>query len=181
MNGTFRPTSVLLDKGTVREALRGVVCAEVGLPLPPRQQAAYSAIQMLRAEGVRLPITPQLLHILQRPANLPIASVLLPDLHPLTPGRYLRRWTRRLREEGVSREDALAVSYAPFGTDEQTKTFGADAVLTTDVTLKLYYEANLNRLTARFRCMTTQLRVPYRDACLPTLLTPEELIDLLLA
>ena len=46
MNRKFHPTSVLLDKGTVRETLRGVVRAEVGLPLPPRQQAAYTAIQV---------------------------------------------------------------------------------------------------------------------------------------
>lgn len=175
MNRKFHPTSVLLDKGTVRETLRGVVRTEVGLPLPPRQQTAYTAIQVLL-----LYVTPQLLHILQRPANISLASVLLPDLHLLTAGRYLRRWARRLREAGVSREDALIVSYASFGVDEQTETFGVDAVLTTDAALKVHYETNLDRLTARFQRMTSQLKTPYRNAHLPTLLTPEEFIDLLL-
>ena len=67
----------------MREALRGTVRSEMRLLLPPRQQSAYTAIQTLRAEGVRLYMTPQLLHILQRPSNLPIASALLPDLHLL--------------------------------------------------------------------------------------------------
>jgi hypothetical protein len=139
MNMRFHPTSVLLDKGTVREALRGVVRVEKGLlPLPPRQQSAYTAIQALRAEDIRLYVTPQLLHILQRPLNLPISSVILPDLHLLTAGKYLRRWARRLREEGISREDAVIVSYASFGIDEQTNTFGATVVLTTDIALKTY-------------------------------------------
>jgi len=165
----------------VRETLRGVVRTEVGLPLPPRQQSAYTAIQVLLAEEIRLYVTPQLLHILQRPANISIASALLPDLHLLTAGRYLRRWARRLREEGVSREDALIVSYASFGIDEHTETFGTDVVLTTDVALKVHYETNFDRLTARFQRMTSQLKAPYRNARLPTLLTPEEFIDLFLA
>ncbi len=178
---TFRPTSVLLDKGTVREALRGVVRTEVGLPLPPRQQSAYAAIQALRAEEVQLYVTPQLLHILHRPSNLPIASPLLPDLHPLTAGRYLRRWARRLREEGVSREDAFIVSYASFGLDERTESFGTDVVLTTDVALKVHYETRFDRLMERFHRMTSQLTAPYQNAGLPTLITPEELLDWLFA
>lgn len=136
---------------------------------------------MLRAEGIRLYATPQLLHILQRPSNLPIASVLLPDLHPLTAGRYLRRWARRLREEGISREDAVIVSYASFGIDAQAETFGAPVVLTTDVALKTRYDTHFDRLAARFRRMTSHLFAPYRDADLPTLLTPEQLIDWLVA
>ena len=134
MNGTSHLTSVLLDKGTVREALRAVVRAEMGLTLPPRQQTAYTAIQALLVDGTRLYITPQLLHILHRPANLPIASILLPELSPLSAGRYLRRWARRLREAGISREDALVVSYASFGVDEPMETFGIAIVLTTDTT-----------------------------------------------
>jgi hypothetical protein len=179
LNGTSHLTSVLLDKGTVREALRAVVRSEMGLTLPPRQQTAYTAIQALLADGTRLYITPQLLHILQRPANLPIARVLLPELSPLIAGRYLRRWARRLREAGISREDALVVSYASFGVDEQMEIFGVATVLTTDARLKAHYMSIFDQLTRRFRRMTSQLKAPYRDAHLPTLVTPEELVPLL--
>ena len=153
----------------------------MGLTLPPRQHMAYTAMQALLAEGTRLYITPQLLHILQRPTNLPIASVLLPDLYLLTPGKYLRRWARRLRETGVSREDALVLSYASFGIDEPSETFGAETILTTDAALKTHYETIFNPLTARFQRMTRQLSTPYRGARLPILLTPEGLLDLLFA
>ena len=180
MNGTSHLTSVLLDKGTVREALRAVVRAEMGLTFPPRQQTAYTAIQALLADGTRLYITPQLLHILHRPANLPIARTLLPELSPLIAGRYLRRWARRLREAGISREDALVVSYASFGVDEQMETFGVATVLTTDARLKAHYLSIFDQLMRRFRRMTRQLKAPYRDAHLPTLMAPEELAPLLL-
>lgn len=165
----------------MREALRGIVRAEMRLTLPQRQQMAYTAIQALLTEETRLYVTPQLLHILQRPANFPVASALLPDLHPLAPGRYLRRWARRLRDAGVSRADALILSYASFGVDAPSETFGVEIVLTTDAALKAHYEHIGNSLTTRFRRMTRQLSTPYRDACLPTLLTPEGLLDLLFA
>jgi len=92
----------------------------------------------------------------------------------------MRRWARRLREAGISREDALVVSYASFGVDEQMETFGIAMVLTTDAKLKTHYMSIFDQLTRRFRRMTSQLKAPYRDAHLPTLMTPEELIPLLL-
>src|SRR5215475_5608552 len=118
----------------------------MGLTLLPRQQTAYTAIQALLADWTRLYITPQLLHILHRPTNLPIASILLPELSALIAGRYLRRWVRRLREAGISREDALFVSYASFGVDAQMETFGIAIVLTTDARLKAYYMSIFDQL-----------------------------------
>ena len=47
--------------------------------------------------------------------------------------------------------------------------------------LTTHYEQVFDRLAVRFRRMTRQLTAPYREARLPTLLTPEELIDWLFA
>jgi hypothetical protein len=151
----------------------------MGVLLPPRQQMAYTAIQALRAEGMRLCMTPQLLHILQRPVNFPIANIFLPDLHLLQTGRYLRRWARRLREEGFSGEDTLLLSYASFGVDEEREAFGVGTVLTTDYALKRRYEGHFTRLRLRFDRMTRQLKSPYRFAQLPSVLTPEEVLAIL--
>lgn len=64
------------------------------------------------------------------PAHLLLTRSLWPSFRALTPGRYLRRWCRRLTEEGFSHEDALIISYASFGFDEMEKTFGVETVLT---------------------------------------------------
>ena len=130
------PTSCLLNKSVVREALRGLVRETLGLHLPPRQVTSLEVIRSIIAYGGLLYITPELQHLLERPANLPIASPFLPYLRVLSPGRYLKRWCRRLTEESFSHEDALILSYASFGFDEIEKTFGVEVVLTNDLSMK---------------------------------------------
>ena len=94
------PTSCLLDKNVVREALRGLVRATLGMPLPPRQGTSLGVVRALIAHGGLLYITPALWHLLERPANLPIASTFLSYLRLLRPGWYLKRWERRLTVVG---------------------------------------------------------------------------------
>jgi len=98
------------------------------------------------AYGGLLYITPELQHLLARPANLTIASPFLPYLRILWPGRYLKRWCRRLSEESFSHEDALILSYASFGFDELEETFGVEVVLTNDLNMKDRYEPIMFRL-----------------------------------
>src|SRR5712691_234595 len=88
------PTSFLLDKNVVREVLRGLVRATLGMPLPPRQGTSLGVVRALIAHGGLLDITPELWHLLERPANLPIASPVLSYLRVLRPGRYLWRRER---------------------------------------------------------------------------------------
>ena len=133
------PTSCLLDKNVVREALRGLVRATLGMPLPPRQGTSLGVVHALIAHGGLLYITPELWHLLERPANLPIVSPFLSYLRVLRPGRYLKRWGRRLTEEGFSHEDAMILSYASFGFDALEKTFGVESVLTNDLRMKDRY------------------------------------------
>lgn len=161
----------------MREALRGGDRVEAGLPLPPRQRSAYDSILALIALEVPLLITPQLLDILEHPDNFTIASSLIPHFQVVAPARYLRRWARRLREEEFSREDALLLAHASFGIDEPRPAFGAGILLTTDYALKNRYERNIGHIERRFHRMTRQLKPPYRDATLPSILTPEELLD----
>jgi hypothetical protein len=56
------------------------------------------------------------------------------------PGRYLKRWSRRLTAESFSREDALILSYASFGYDEIEETFGVEMMLTNDLRMQARYE-----------------------------------------
>lgn len=133
MNRTSLPTSCLLNKSVVREALRGLVHETMDVHLPLRQVTSLEVMRALIAYGSLLYITPELLHLLERPANLPIAGPFLPYLRVLSPGRYLKRWCRRLTEENFSHEDALILSYASFGFDGIEETFGVEVVLTNDL------------------------------------------------
>jgi hypothetical protein len=71
------------------------------------------------------------------------------------------------------------VSHASFGVDAAGGTFGAEAILTTDYALKQRFEQQFSLLNGRFERMTCQLRLPYRDAALPAVLRPEELLEFL--
>jgi hypothetical protein len=175
VNRVSLPTSCLLDKNVVREALRGLVREALGRMLPHRQSASLAVVRMLMAYGGLLYITPELWHLLERPANLPVARPLLPHLRRLQAGRYLKRWSRRLTEEGFSREDALILSYASFGFDGIEETFGVEMVLTNDLRMQARYERGFPRIETRFTRMTRQLREPYREATLPEVVSAEEL------
>ena len=175
MSKTSLPTSYLLDKSVVREALRGLVRETLGMPLPPRQGTSLGVVRALIAYGGLLCITPELSHLLERPAHLPIASPFLAYLCVLRPGRYLKRWGRRLTEEGFSHEDALILSYASFGFDALQKTFGVETVLTNDLRMKDRYVHGFPRIEARFGRMIRQLKAPYQQATLPEMVCTEEL------
>ena len=175
MNRIFLPASCLLDKSVVREALRGLVYETLGRTLPPRQVTSLAVMRMLIAYGQLLYITPELWHLLERPAHLPVARPFLPYLRKLQSGRYLKRRSRRLTEESFSREDAFILSYASFGFDEIEETVGVEMVLTNDLRMQARYARGFPRITARFTRMTRQLRAPYREAALPEVVSAEEL------
>lgn len=177
MNTTSRPTSVLLDKSVVREALRAIQRLLNGQPLPERQRLCYLAIVALIDARVPTYITEQIVHIVSQRRISLVAQVLLPHLRVFKRGRYLARWARRLREEGLSREDAVIVSHASFGVDVDRTTFGARVVLTTDYALQSRCERSGTRIRERFTRMTGRLKPPYREASLPIILTPEEVIE----
>jgi hypothetical protein len=136
---------------------------------------SLAVIRVLIAYGRLLYITPELWHLLERPANLPVAQPFLPYLRRLQPGRYLKRWSRRLIEESFSREDALMLGYASFGYDEIEETFGVEMVVTNDLRMQARYERSFPRIKSRFTRMTRQLREPYREATLPEVVSAEEL------
>lgn len=131
-------------------------------------------VRVLFAYGSLLYITPELWHLLERPATFSIARSLSLYFRRLQAGRYLRRWSR-LAEEGFSREDALILSYASFGFDAIEETFGVEMVLTNDLRMQERYERDFPRIEKRFTRMTCQLREPYRGATLPEVVSTEEL------
>ncbi|MCS6861766.1 MAG: hypothetical protein NZT92_15790 [Abditibacteriales bacterium] len=172
------PTTFLLDKGIVRGAFEATVRLVAGRPPTDDQLQAISVYQALLTAGRRVGVTPEAVHAARR-RDERIAAVLLDPLVTLTPGRYLRRWARRLREHGITREDALVIAYASFGLNTASRTLGAAAVVTLDRGLIKQYREQEAVLSVRFHRMVSHLKPPYQQAVLPRLLSPSETLALL--
>lgn len=94
-------------------------------------------------------------------------------------GRYFKRWARRLREHGFTREDAKVVGLGTFGTDDTGNILGASVVVTLDQPLINNYEAHFDRLQERLRAMTVNLSKPFSGATLPNLVQPARALAML--
>jgi hypothetical protein len=135
--------------------------------------------QALLHAGIMASVTPETVNSAQRRDPLITAS-LLTSLTALAPGRYLRRWARRLRDFGFGREDSVILAYGSFGVDAQHQMFGAEVILSTDQPLRRRFHEQHDRIARRFRRMTCQLTLPYRLAQLPTLMSPDEMLTMLI-
>ena len=144
---------------------------------PPTLQQAEAANVWARLRTLRIPlyITEQTAHILQRRSPL-FAAELLAQTLALKKGRYLRRWARRLRAEGVSPEDAIVVAYGSFGVDLQTQRVGADVIITNDAKLAAIVRVRFDTLHDQFAQMIGQLPEPYHQLALPIVLTAAEVL-----
>jgi hypothetical protein len=131
LSRTSLPTTCLLDKNIVRAVFEARVRVQRRrIPLPHQAQAAivYQALQQV---GFTTYVTPETANSAQRRDPLIAASLLMP-LTTLTPGHYLRRWARRLRDFGFSREDSVILAYGSFGLDARHQTFGAEVIVSAD-------------------------------------------------
>ena len=143
------------------------------VPLPHQAQAAM-VYQALRQVGLTTYVTPETVHSAQR-RDLLIAASLFTPLTTLTPGRYLRRWARRLHDFGFSREDSVILAYGSFGVDSRHQTFGAEVIMSTDQPLIRHFHEQHDSIARRFQRMTCQLVLPYCLAQLPTLISLDEM------
>jgi hypothetical protein len=140
------------------------------IPLPHQAQAAIVYQALLQAEFTAY-VTPETVNSAQRRDPLIAASLFAP-LTTLTPGRYLRRWARRLRDFGFGREDSVILAYGSFGADSRQQIFGAEVIVSTDQPLIRRFYEQYGHIARRLLRMTCQLALPYRLAQLPTLMSP---------
>jgi hypothetical protein len=113
-------------------------------------------------------------HILKRFERYLEVRVFLATVEPMASGRYLKRWARRLREHDFTREDAVVLALATFGTDEAGDVLGVNNLITFDQPFINNFRNHERVLRTRLAAMTHQLPVPYRDAALPAVLRPED-------
>ncbi len=107
-----------------------------------------------------------------------VAGPILATTQQLAKGRYLRRWSRRLRRLSFSREDGVILAYGSFGVDFNRKLTAIEAVVTTDLRMASHFDDKRAVIEERFRRMTENLNEPYSTLELPTVLTAAEVLKL---
>ena len=135
--------------------------------------------QALQQAGLTTYVTPKTVNSAQRRYPLIAASLFTP-LTILTQGRYLRRWARRLRDFGFSREDSVILAYGSFGADPRHQTFGAEVTVPADQPLIRHFHEQQDSIARRFQRMSCQLVLPYCLAQLPILISLDEMLSRLI-
>ncbi len=102
-------TRCLLDKVTARHILEGLLRLAEGRDLLTAELFALDLYERARTEGIRLFIVPSTERVLQRLEGFSryagIIRLFRSRTEVVFPTRYFRRWTRRLRGRGFSREE----------------------------------------------------------------------------
>jgi len=162
----------LLDKNVVRRAVEGIGKAQIGQPLTNEERASLELLLAAERSELTLFISIEMWHILDRYGDHPDVQIFLRFVQVLRPARYFKRWSRRLRKHGFTREDAKVLALATFGTDPTATRLGADQIATFDHSFINHFKFVQERLIRRLKVMTAQLPAPYRSARLPDVCSP---------
>lgn len=170
----------LLDKVTARHIMEGMLKLVEGRTLMDAELFALYVYRRAHPEGIELFITPQTEGLLRRLEHLPRYAVLIRrfflDTKVTRPARYFKRWARRLREYGFTREDAAVLALATFGTTQDVDVLGMHVVATFDQPMIHRWTAQGGAIQKRLANMRRNLPVPYRHASLPQVQRPEAIM-----
>jgi len=170
----------LLDKDVARLTVVGLHRVTQRQPIPARSLDALTFWRAAERRGVVLCITAASANVLRQRQHYAAARFVLKAATELGPGRYCRRWARRLRETtGLSPEDAMVLALGTFGTDEKGTVLGTRTVVTCDQSLIQGYHNHLSTLQRRLGAMKAQLRPPFDDVVLPSVSSPDDFLNAL--
>lgn len=172
----FPPMRYLLDKNVVRHHLQGLVRLERGTALRAVETMALIFVHEAQRQGKRVFISPASFHILRLVSRYREVQVFLRSVEVLYPARYHKRWARRLREMGFTREDAVILSLGTFGTDAEQTLLGVHAIATFDQPLITKYTLDQADIQIRLEAMTANLDSPFCHAILPQVGRPLDLL-----
>ena len=94
------------------------------------------------------------------------------------PTRYFKRWARRLRDHGFTREDGAVLALATFGTSEDADILGMHVVATLDQAMIHNWDQHQTAIRKRFDAMRRNLPMPYDQVSLPQVQRPEDISSL---
>ena len=163
----------LLDKNISRRTIEALYHLD---RLSGEERLVLRLWRQLQARDVELFIPAGTVNVLKRFSHLLEVRAFLATVEPLTPGKYLKRWARRLREHGFTGEDAVILALATFGTTISGDILGTEGIITLDQPFINNFQTQHPKIEKRFRAMTIQLNQPYRQALLPIMWHPGQLI-----
>jgi hypothetical protein len=168
----------LLDKVTARFAVQGLLKLAEGRELTERELFTLDHFARSQASDTILFISPPSANVARRLGQLPsytnVIDFFLGRVEEAVPARYFRRWARRLREHGFTREDAAILALATFGTDQAGTFLGMHEVVTYDQRMIHHWSEQEDALWERLDAMRRDLPEPYCQANLPKVLRPEQ-------
>ncbi len=169
----------LLDKVTARHIMEGMLKLVEGRTVTSAELFALYFYQRARSDQITLFILPQTHNLLKRLEHLPryvvIIQRFLQATQVLYPAQYFKRWTRRLREYGFTKEDAEVLAIATFGTHLNGHILGVHVVATSDQPMINQWRAHHGEIQKRLLNMQRHLEAPYCYVSLPTVERPEHI------
>jgi hypothetical protein len=168
-------TRLLLDKNVVRRYLERVAGLVRGLLVGEEEQQAILLVHLAQMKRQRLFIPVEAFNLLQAYSRqrAPAETLMfLKRVEVLYHGRYFKRWVRRLREAGFTREDAKVLALGTFGTDAEGTVLGVHKVVTYDRPMTTKWALERSVLQARLTRMTEALDVPFKRTRLPDVVHP---------
>jgi hypothetical protein len=165
--------SYLLDKNVARRIIEALHHLD---NLSFEEEMVLDLWRQFQAEEARLFIPMGAMNILQPLAHLNEVRTFLATVEPMETGRYVKRWARRLREHSFTREDALVLALATYGTDPAGNILGVDVLISLDQPFLTNFQDHQGELQARLSAMTDQLPAPYNRARLPIMRHPKDMV-----
>ncbi len=170
----------LLDKVVARYTLSGLLKLAENNTVTKQELFSINLFAVAAHLPIDLYIVPSSAHVLQRLVAHPRYSIIAQRFQDrvavVFPARYYKRWARRLRARGFSKEDAEVLALATFGTDEDGTILGMHSVVTYDLPLLNHWSIQKNVLEEHLKAMKRDILPPYCNIGLPQVLRPEQMI-----
>ena len=170
----------LLDKVTARYIVRGLL--KLGLSQPPTAEEilALELFTSSNQRDVKLFISLPTANVLQQFAQTArytnLIQLFLNQVQTARPIRYYKRWARRLRQFGFTREDAAILALGTFCRDAKDGIFGMDYIATFDQPMINHWITRQTLIRAKLLAMQADIPAPYNQALMPQVLRPQEII-----
>ena len=169
-------TNVLIDKGVIRKLIESFVKVEINIDLTDEQKKASNVFRDIVFHHKAF-ITIETYNILRTKFyHQPFYKIIDEIVDVVIPVRYTRRWARRLRQFGISREDAWQVAMSTFCTDKiiQGELINIGIFLTLDKNLVERYLRHKPDIEINFYNMIQNLNFPYSSVLLPKITLVED-------
>jgi len=170
-------TCCLLDKVISRYLINGLINLDKDKPVTKHEALSLDFLERASSQA-RLFISSESENILKRLAILSdyvdIIDFFLSDVEIAIPTRYFKRWSRRLREFGFTREDAAMIALATFSTDKNHSVLGMKYLATYDQPMKNNWSLHKPKIQNRLTAMKKDIPKFY-NVSLPQILYPENI------